>query len=156
MLDSKITLYCDLCSSIGFPLISMKYPNNLVANPRFLSTNVTYSINLLYKYYNSDKGEHVPLKYKLQEETRYWTSCVARRRGEWLVTELYQFTSYQKEHDFSFEIVGRLHPDHFQAHGDDKKCDLFLVGIEFLPVEHVSSKYIFICLFTSLHIFQSG
>nr|GEW87447.1 phloem protein 2-like protein [Tanacetum cinerariifolium] len=65
----------------GFPCISMSSSGNLVANPRFLSTNVTYSINLLYKYYNSDKGEHVPLKYKLREETKYWTSCVAQRRG---------------------------------------------------------------------------
>ncbi|PWA62785.1 phloem protein 2-like protein [Artemisia annua] len=122
--------------SKGFPLISMSSSHDMVANPQFLSTNVTHSIDLLYKYYNSDKGEHVPLKYKLQEETKYWTSCVAQRRGEWLVTELYQFTSYQKEHDFKFEIVGRLHTDHFHVHGDDKKCDLFLVGIEFLPVEH--------------------
>ncbi|GJU79335.1 phloem protein 2-like protein [Tanacetum coccineum] len=68
----------------GFPCISMSSSSNLVANPRFLSTNVTYSINLLYKYYNSDKGEHVPLKYKLREETKYWTSCVAQRRGAWL------------------------------------------------------------------------
>ena len=62
--------------------------------------------------------------------------------------------SYQKEHDFRFEILGRLHTDLFHVHGDDKKCDLFLVGIEFLPVEHVSSKDIFMCLFSRLASFS--
>ncbi|GJZ01351.1 phloem protein 2-like protein [Tanacetum coccineum] len=65
----------------GSYCISMSSSCYLIAFPRFLSANVTYSINLLYKYYNSDKGEHVPLKYKLREETKYWTSCVAQRRG---------------------------------------------------------------------------
>ncbi|GKC75600.1 hypothetical protein Tco_1126374 [Tanacetum coccineum] len=121
----------------------MSSSNDLVANPRFLSPNVTYSINLIYKYLCSDKGGHVPLKYKLQEEKKYWTSCVAHRRGQWLITELYQFTSYQRKHEFSFEVVGRLHPDHFKdcLNGGDEKCDLFFLGIEFLPVAHEKDEH---------------
>nr|XP_043630328.1 uncharacterized protein LOC122601649 [Erigeron canadensis] len=122
----------------GFPCISISSSNQLLACPRFLSLNVTYNMNLFYRYLDDvDKGEHVPLKYKLHEEKEYWTSCVAQRRGKWLISTLYQFNSYQKEHDFKIEVIGRLHPDH--VHRKDVHCDscaLFLVGIEFVPVEH--------------------
>nr|XP_043630330.1 uncharacterized protein LOC122601651 [Erigeron canadensis] len=122
----------------GFPCISISSSNKLVACPEFLSVNVTYNMNLFYRYLDDvDKGEHVPLKYKLHEEEEYWTSCVAQRRGEWLITTLYQFTNYQKKHDFRIEVIGRLRPDHVHQKGDQCEiCALFLVGIEFKPVEH--------------------
>ncbi|KAI3690132.1 hypothetical protein L2E82_48107 [Cichorium intybus] len=99
------------------------------ASTKFLSTNVTYTINLVFKHHLWDDGPYVPFKYKLEEETQYSTSCVAHPRDDgWLMTELYQFTSYKKENYFRIRFV---RPSYYSLHRN-----LVLEGIEFRPVEH--------------------
>ncbi|KAL4565200.1 hypothetical protein LXL04_029285 [Taraxacum kok-saghyz] len=99
------------------------------ANTKFLSTHVTYTINLVFKHHLWDDGPYVPFKYKLEEEAQYSTSCVAHPREDgWLMTELYQFTSYKKENNFRIRFV---RPTNYPLHRN-----LVLEGIEFRPVEH--------------------
>lgn len=74
-------------------------------------------------------GIYIPFKYKLEEETDYLMSGVVHQRKDgWLMAELYQFTSYQREHDFKIEFLS----DSIAF----SQCDI--EGIEFRPMEHVS------------------
>ncbi|XP_023760128.1 uncharacterized protein LOC111908543 [Lactuca sativa] len=113
--------------SVVFHMIDGDF--GLEADTKFLSTHVTYTINLVFKHHLWDNGPYVPFKYKLEEEEEYSTSCVAHLREDgWLMTELYQFTSYQKEHKFRIRFV---RPSYYSLHRN-----LVLEGIEFRPVEH--------------------
>lgn len=95
----------------------------------FLSPNVTYSMNLVFKQYY--QRTNVNFRYKLDEETQYWASCnVSVKEDELLVIELYQFTSYQNEHNFNIKFIR-------SDNGADLSNICYFDGIEFHPMEQV-------------------
>ncbi|MFS7922448.1 hypothetical protein Hanom_Chr03g00249271 [Helianthus anomalus] len=67
----------------------------LKVKTQFLSPNVTYTINLVYKCKHPlQHNLRIPFKYKLEEMSEYSKSCVAHvGEHEWLRTELFQFTN---------------------------------------------------------------
>ncbi|XP_042758517.1 probable serine/threonine-protein kinase PBL1 isoform X2 [Lactuca sativa] len=94
---------------------------------QFLSTAIPYTINLIFMSGIKNYGIYIPFKYKLEEETDYLMSGVVHQRKDgWLMAELYQFTSYQREHDFKIEFLS----DSIAF----SQCDI--EGIEFRPMEH--------------------
>nr|XP_043628816.1 uncharacterized protein LOC122600203 [Erigeron canadensis] len=96
----------------------------------FMSPNVTYTVNLVSNPAYKDMGGFVPFKYKLEDETQYWPLSKGDMRDGWLIIELYQFTSYQNEHNFKIQFTP----------SDDNKDDVnafYFEGIEFRPVEQI-------------------
>lgn len=131
-----------MCRYDNCKAFSIDSDHQITARTEFLSTDhVTYTINLLYKYgnINDSKGLRVPLRYRLEGEENYWTSCVAERKNELLSTELCRFTSNQKEHCFTIKLLSETRYDYHTYRYNHK---FILEGIEFLPVEHVSRPII--------------
>lgn len=98
---------------------------------QFLSPDTAYTMNLVFKHFDPDYGTHAPFKYKLDNETDYRISSVARVREDgWLMMELYEFTSSCREHNFRIQFVRPfVIPSQF--------CLFILEGIEFRPLKHV-------------------
>ncbi|GJR88792.1 kinase-like domain, phloem protein 2-like protein [Tanacetum coccineum] len=112
---------------------------------QFLSPNVTYTINLVFKIsfenYEVQKaiGTYVSCTYKLEEETHYLNSSNATMREDgWLVIPLYRFISYQKKYDFNISVFPLL------LNWPDTQCSI--ESIEFRPIdtathENLEHKY---------------
>ncbi|XP_035844245.1 serine/threonine-protein kinase CDG1-like isoform X3 [Helianthus annuus] len=101
---------------------------------QFLSPNVTYIINLVYKCdYPHNRDLRIPFKYKLEEMREYSTSCVAHVGEDgWQRTELFQFTSIKNEHYFDIHFLSEL------TGQEDRSYDIFSInieGVEFCPVD---------------------
>lgn len=94
---------------------------------QFLSPQITYTVNLVFKRKNSDQ-QYIGLEYKLSgEQKRYYSFVSDVREDGWLSVELYQFTSDKRNVDL--EII-------FYTHW----CkNLVIESIEFQPLEKVSS-----------------
>ena len=105
---------------------------------QFLSSHVTYTLNLVFHSDHYTSNDYLGLNYILAGETKSSTVYLANKREDgWLMAELYQFNSDSRNVDF--EIT-------FQS--NDR---LLVEGIEFLPVERVNTdKYIFIQLYLFL------
>ncbi|KVH91677.1 Concanavalin A-like lectin/glucanase, subgroup [Cynara cardunculus var. scolymus] len=102
----------------------------LKISTQFLIPSVTYNINLVYKFEQSDHGTCVPYKYKLDEEADYSGPFIAQvRKDGWLVTQLYQFTCTQREHHFTIECLTLA----------SVECQI-LEGIEFCHVEYETEE----------------
>uniref|UniRef100_A0A251VAQ2 Putative phloem protein 2-like protein n=1 Tax=Helianthus annuus TaxID=4232 RepID=A0A251VAQ2_HELAN len=101
----------------------------LKVKTQFLSPNVTYTINLVYKCKHPlQHNLRIPFKYKLEEMSEYSKSCVAHV-GEhgWLKTELFQFTSTKKKHNFDIHFLSEMK--------GWKSVHLSIEGVEFRPVD---------------------
>ncbi|MFS7922437.1 putative phloem protein [Helianthus anomalus] len=101
----------------------------LKVKTQFLSPNVTYTINLVYKCKHPlQHNLRIPFKYKLEEMSEYSKSCVAHV-GEhgWLRTELFHFTSTKKKHNFDIHFLSEMK--------GWKSVHLFIEGVEFRPVD---------------------
>ncbi|KAJ9537534.1 hypothetical protein OSB04_030267 [Centaurea solstitialis] len=104
------------------------------ASPEFLEPNVTYSINLIYKYLHYDPYNYkrevnyrtcLPFKYKLDEAAKYSGTYISKCGVDgWHSAQLYQFTCHEKEH-FTIEYSGTEHIGRLR-----------IEGIEFRPVEY--------------------
>nr|XP_043628235.1 uncharacterized protein LOC122599740 [Erigeron canadensis] len=113
------------------------YLSNVYSNPfrvevdtQFLSPNVTYIIYIVFEH-NGDYASpcYVPFEYKLDVDTNYSTSCIALVTGHrWVMTKLYQFTSYVGQQNFSIEFSPR---DHITF-----SDEFVFEGIEFRPLEY--------------------
>ncbi|GJT09451.1 kinase-like domain, phloem protein 2-like protein [Tanacetum coccineum] len=119
-----------MCSYNGF---------KVKACTQFLSPNVTYTINLVFKIsfedYEVQKaiGTYVSCTYKLEEETHYLNSSNATMREDgWLVIPLYRFISYQKKYDFNISIFPLL------LNWPDTQCSI--ESIEFRPTDTVTHE----------------
>ncbi|KAI3690205.1 hypothetical protein L2E82_48181 [Cichorium intybus] len=98
---------------------------------QFLVPHIKYTMNLVFKHDINKYWIYVPFKYKSEEETRYSNSQIVKVREDgWLMTELYQFTSYQKEHDFKIEFLN------FATTTRSRDFE----GIEFRPIEHENDE----------------
>lgn len=87
-------------------------------------------MNFVFKFKNGkeSKEPYIALKYKLEGETKTSIVYLAdERKDEWLMAELYQFTSDETIVDL--EII-------FEAN----KEWLVVEGIEFQPLEEVSRQ----------------
>ncbi|PWA91332.1 protein kinase-like domain, Phloem protein 2-like protein [Artemisia annua] len=95
-----------------------------------LSPKITYTVNLVYRSYSSDKQVYVDLKYRLRGEATTSVVYLAnRRQDDWLyVAELYQFTSDGSIVDL--EII-------FENSGTDIDG---VEGILFQPLEKVEDQ----------------
>ncbi|XP_076909265.1 putative F-box protein PP2-B12 [Bidens hawaiensis] len=89
---------------------------------QFLSPEVTYAVNLVFK--NKSKSRYIGLEYKLKGELRSCYSFVSdEREYGWLAAELYQFTSDQRTVDLEIWFYTEC-------------CPTMLVeGIEFRPLK---------------------
>ncbi|KAM0029552.1 putative protein kinase RLK-Pelle-CrRLK1L-1 family [Helianthus debilis subsp. tardiflorus] len=102
------------------------------ATTGFLSPKVTYTVNFIFKHNGTGHGKHIPFKFKLDEERCYYNSCITHVRDDgWLMIELYQFTSYKKEHDIGIHFLPLLNIA-------SSSIEYFLEGVEFRPVQYVS------------------
>ncbi|CAI9290847.1 unnamed protein product [Lactuca saligna] len=105
------------------------YGFKISGRTQFLTSNVTYTVYLVFKCDNMNKDTHVPFKWKLNSETNYSTSCLTLERGNgWLMSRLYQFTSHRKDYDFGIE---------FMLPTQYSRTMFYLEGIEFKPMEYV-------------------
>ncbi|XP_023743705.1 uncharacterized protein LOC111891875 isoform X1 [Lactuca sativa] len=94
---------------------------------QFLSSHVTYTLNLVFHSDHYTSNDYLGLNYILAGETKSSTVYLANKREDgWLMAELYQFNSDSRNVDF--EIT-------FQS--NDR---LLVEGIEFLPVERVDHQ----------------
>ncbi|KAJ0639797.1 hypothetical protein HanLR1_Chr16g0607761 [Helianthus annuus] len=105
----------------------------LKVKTQFLSPNVTYIINLVYKRDHPHQDDlRIPFKYKLEGMRKYATSCVSRvGEGGWRRTELLQFTSTKNEHHFDIQFSGEMKGrDYFH----EESFVISIEGVEFCPV----------------------
>ncbi|KAJ0774586.1 putative protein kinase RLK-Pelle-DLSV family [Helianthus annuus] len=99
---------------------------------QFLSRKVRYTVSLVFKHNGTHHGTHIPFKFKLNEERYYSDLCMPHVRDDgWLMIELYQFTSYKKEHDIGIHFLPLLNIA-------SSSIEYFLEGVEFRPVQYVS------------------
>ncbi|XP_076898998.1 uncharacterized protein LOC143552739 [Bidens hawaiensis] len=99
---------------------------------QFLKPKATYTVNLVFKHSGTDRGAHIPFKFKVEGERYYSNSCIPIVRDDgWLMIELYQFTSYKREH-----VLGI----HFLPLFDitSSRIKYLFEGIEFRPVQYAS------------------
>ncbi|GJY80314.1 kinase-like domain, phloem protein 2-like protein [Tanacetum coccineum] len=102
-----------------------------VVTPLFLSPDVTYGVNLVFKYSEIEqmKPESFHVMYKLLGETEIWMVNIGDLREDgWLVAELYHFTNEGEKSILDLEIIF-------------EDCGLsgyfYIEGIEFQPVRRV-------------------
>nr|GEW31097.1 protein kinase-like domain, phloem protein 2-like protein [Tanacetum cinerariifolium] len=100
-----------------------------VITPFFLSPDVTYRVNVVFKYSDIEqmKQQSFHVMYKLLGETEIWMVNVGDWREDgWLVAELYHFTNEGEKSILDLEIIF-------------EDCGLsgyfYIEGIEFQPVE---------------------
>lgn len=106
------------------------YGFKIKGRTQFLTVNVTYTVYLVFKCDNMNNETHVPFKWKLNNETKYSSSCLTLERGDgWLMSQLYQFTSHRKDYDFAIE---------FMLPTQYSRTMFYLEGIEFKPMEYVN------------------
>ncbi|KAI7746820.1 hypothetical protein M8C21_000174 [Ambrosia artemisiifolia] len=99
---------------------------------QFLSLKTAYTISLVFKHNGTDHGTHMPFKFKLDEQTDYFNSCMAHVRDDgWLMTELCQFTSYKREHDLQIHFLPLFNIT-------SSSIQYFLEGVEFRPVQYIT------------------
>lgn len=119
-------------------------------NTQFLSPHVTYTIYVVFNHsVQCECPCYIPFEYKLEEETRYSTSCIAYvKQNGWLMTKLYQFTSYKAQQNFTIEFMPRDNISFEDEFGFE--------GIEFQPLEYVSYNKIsrLYTLFMAYHRFS--
>ncbi|KAI7752513.1 hypothetical protein M8C21_015864 [Ambrosia artemisiifolia] len=96
---------------------------------QFLSTKITYTVNLVFK--NKSKSRYIGLKYKLKGELSNSYSFLSDEREDgWLTAELYQFTSDQRTVDLEIWFYTECCPT------------LLVEGIEFRPLKKVKHEVI--------------
>nr|XP_043630327.1 uncharacterized protein LOC122601647 [Erigeron canadensis] len=95
---------------------------------QFLSPQITYTVNLVFKFIYTKKAVCKPtysvLRYKLEAEEKLSVCYLADKREDgWLMAELYQFTSDSRYVDLQILIEGSY--------------SLAVEGIEFRPLDMV-------------------
>nr|GEY40379.1 protein kinase-like domain, phloem protein 2-like protein [Tanacetum cinerariifolium] len=106
-----------------------------VTKPLLLSPNVTYGLNLVVHCSEREKNKqpYVGVSYKIEGETKISIlSYEDKREGNWLVAELYQYTSYEYS-TLDLEIL-------FEDCG--LAGDFYIEGIEFRPLEKAESALV--------------
>ncbi|KAJ9542523.1 hypothetical protein OSB04_029029 [Centaurea solstitialis] len=101
---------------------------------RFLSPQITYTVNLVFKFLHTRKHSsertYLPLRYKLVGEISSLNSYLALEREDgWMMVELYQFTGHKRNFDLAIQFHGKVSDD-----------DLIVDGIEFRPMEKVENE----------------
>lgn len=130
-----LIIYVCYCDRGTFPYYLWNVYSNrfkVEVNTQLLTPHVTYTIYIVFGhcgYFNAPC--YIPFEYKLDEETHYSTSCIAYdKKTPWVMTKLYQFTSYLGQENFSIEFFPRE-----QTSIQDRFA---FEGIEFRPMENVS------------------
>ncbi|CAI9285011.1 unnamed protein product [Lactuca saligna] len=94
---------------------------------QFLSSHVTYTLNLVFHSDHYTSNDYLGLNYVLAGETKSSTVYLANKREDgWLMAELYQFNSDSRNVDFEITFLSN--------------DPLLVEGIEFLPVERVDHQ----------------
>lgn len=124
---SSFACHTDKVSRFSNIFRSVVFRFKVEVSARFLSPDIPYTINLIFRHDINKYGIYVPFRYRLQDNIYYQTpSIVHLREDGWLMAELYHLTSYQKEENFKIDFSRQL--------GTSKNCDF--EGIEFRPMEH--------------------
>lgn len=109
------------------PPHSRKYKTHI--RSQFLSPQITYAVNFIFKcIYRQETKQliRIAIKYRLEGETKTSIVYLAdEREDEWLMAELYQFTSDGTTVDLEIII-------------DHDNDPIVVEGIEFQPLERVS------------------
>lgn len=93
---------------------------------QFLSPHVTYTINLVFDFYDTTL-DNLGIHYKLAGEKKSFTSyLVDEGEDGWLISELFQFTSHRRQLDLEITF--------------ECKNAIVVDAIEFRPLERVSPK----------------
>ncbi|KAJ9558189.1 hypothetical protein OSB04_012803 [Centaurea solstitialis] len=105
----------------------------LKVNTQFLTPNVTYAINLVFGFNQSNRTD-LSCLYIMDDQSYYAkTSNATVREDGWLVTSLYEFTSEQKNHRFKIWIV---------CLGDlNVTQECFIESIEFRPMRNLICNF---------------
>ncbi|GJU09888.1 hypothetical protein Tco_1132284 [Tanacetum coccineum] len=106
-----------------------------VTKPLLLSPNITYGLNLVVHCSEREKKKqpYVGVSYKIEGETKI--SILRnedKREGNWLVAELYQYTSYE---DSTLDLEILLEDCGLAG-------DFYIEGIEFRPLEKAESALV--------------
>lgn len=101
---------------------------------QFLLPHATYIVNLVYNCGHPHQGNlRIPFKYKADAMRQLSTSCVAYLgKDGWLRTELFQFTSTKKKHNFDIHFLSETK---FGVHHS-----FSIEGIEFCSVKFFYRK----------------
>ncbi|XP_076932196.1 uncharacterized protein LOC143597639 [Bidens hawaiensis] len=101
---------------------------------QLLTPLITYTVNLVFKHtkFAFTEPYYLGIRYRLEGETKPLVSCLAGVREDgWLMAELYQFES--QERNVSLEIS-------FEGIMDYSSRNLIIEGIEFQPVDKVEHE----------------
>ncbi|XP_076957728.1 uncharacterized protein LOC143633282 [Bidens hawaiensis] len=100
---------------------------------QFLSPLITYTVNLVFKHTKCAFTEphYLGIRYRLEGETKPSVSCLADVREDgWLMAELYQFESQERNVDLEISFEGVM----------DYSSQYLIEGIEFQPIEKVEHE----------------
>lgn len=140
-----IICYCfcllTCCRFIVGTCFALDFKFKIRARAQFLTPSITYTVNLVFKFYNErnlTRQPNILLKYKVrgQTKTSSFSYLAVKRDDDWWMVELCHFTSQGTIADF--EIIF-----------EDNHPYIVVDGIEFLPVEElekVIDHFIYICL----------